>query len=80
MLRWLLFFIFTSCVCAYVCVSVCMRVCILHACDWVPRDCSTQGGQKRTLEPLGLESRMVVSLHVDAGHQTQVLCKRSQGS
>lgn len=34
-----------------------------------------QGGQKMMSDPLELELLMVVSCHVGAGNQTQVLCK-----
>ena len=36
------------------------------------------GGQKRVLDPLELELQMVVSHHVGARNQTQVLCKQEQ--
>lgn len=34
----------------------------------------------RVLVPLELELKVVVSCHVDAGHQTKVLSKNTQGS
>lgn len=40
----------------------------------------TRGGQKRTPDPLELERQATVSLRVDAGKRTQVLCKSSQCS
>ena len=40
----------------------------------------THYGQKRVLEPVELRLQMVVSHHVDAGNQSQVLCKSSQCS
>ena len=39
-----------------------------------------QGWQKRALDPLELKTQMVVSHHVGAGDQTQVLCKSSKDS
>lgn len=42
---------------------------------FVPDAC---GGQKKTLDPMDLKSQIVVNYCVDAGTQTQVLCKSSQ--
>lgn len=39
-----------------------------------------RGGQKRALDPQNLVLWMTVSLHMDAGSQTQVLRKSSQCS
>lgn len=50
-----------------------MPVCISHAC-------SARRLQKRVVATLGLELPMVVSCHVGAGNQTQVLVKSSQGN
>lgn len=50
-------------------LSVYLSVCLHHMCA------GTHGGQKRALDPLGLELQTVVSLHAGAGNQTQVLCK-----
>ena len=36
----------------------------------------TFGDQKKITDPLNLEVWMVMSYHVDAGDQTQVLCKK----
>jgi hypothetical protein len=40
----------------------------------------TQRDQKRESDCLELELQMVVSHHVDAGNQTQVLCKSNKCS
>lgn len=48
-----------------------MYVCALYAC-------SAHWGQKRALEPLGLEWWMVVRHHVGAGYQTWVLWGRGR--
>ena len=37
--------------------------------------CMHYGGQKKALDPLGLELQTVVSYHVGAGNPTQILWK-----
>lgn len=39
---------------------------------------SAYGGQKRVWNPLELELQIVVSHHLNAGNQIQVLCKTSK--
>lgn len=39
--------------------------------------CSAYRGQKGALDPLELKFQVVLSCHVDAGSQTEVLCKSS---
>ena len=53
---------------------------ILHVClvCMYTHECNTLRGQKRALNPLDLELRMVVSCHVGSGNGTWVLCKNSQ--
>ena len=47
---------------------------VLPICMSVPSECSTHEGQKMTSDSLQLELQAVVSHHVGAGNQTQVLC------
>ena len=51
------------------------HVCMCTMC--MPGTC---GGQNRTSDPRELEYQMVVSYHMDAEHQTLVLCKNNQCS
>ena len=46
----------------YVCV--CVR--FAHMCIYALHACNALGGQKRALDPLGLEIQVVVSCHVGA--------------
>lgn len=43
---------------------------------WVP---GAEGGQKRLLNPLGLDLQAVVSCRVGAGNQTYILCRATRG-
>lgn len=47
----------------------------LHVCEHIVYVPSTLRGQKRVLDPLKLETVMVVSHPVDTGKQTRVLWK-----
>jgi hypothetical protein len=49
-------------------------------CWHVPCIYSAHGDQKRELDPLELEIQTIVSYHVGAGNQIQVLSKNSQCS
>lgn len=40
--------------------------------------CKCHGGQKKTLDPIETELQTVISYHVGAKNQPQVLCKSSQ--
>lgn len=51
-----------------------------HLCMSAPFVCSAGGGQKRALDLLGLELRLIVSHSVSAGNQTPILWKSSQYS
>lgn len=53
---------------------ICMIFC-LHVCEHIVYVPSTLRGQKRVLDPLKLETVMVVSHPVDTGKQTRVLWK-----
>lgn len=51
---------------------------LVHLCPVsVPGIC---GGQRGVLYPPGLELQMVISYHVDAGNQTQLLWKSNRCS
>lgn len=53
-------------------MSVCLHVYLCTVC--MP---DTSGGQKRVSDPQGLESQIVLSLHVSARNQILVLCRYS---
>ena len=57
-----------------------MCIGVLLACMSVYYVSGAHGGQKRVLNPLGLESQIVVNCHVGVGAHTKVLWKSSQCS
>ena len=48
--------------------GICVHICLCTSCVF-----GACGGQKRALDALELELQMVVSHHMGAGNQTQVL-------
>lgn len=54
--------------------AMCVLLCAYHV---LPGTC---GGQRKVLDPLEMESEMVVSFHVGSGNLAQVLWKSSQCS
>lgn len=53
----------------------CYVLIVIHTCLGTPCMPDVYEGQKRALDALGLEFRIVVNCHVNAGHGTQNLCK-----
>jgi hypothetical protein len=47
----------------------------LHVYLWITCTPRTHGGCQKSLDPLELESQMIVSCHAGAGNGVQVLCK-----
>lgn len=60
-----------TCVRVFACVDVCAP------CMYVPAVCR---GQKKAMDPLKMESQVVVRCYVCSRRQTQVLCKSNQYS
>lgn len=61
-------------------IILCVFVFSLHVCictTWLP---NAHRGQKRALDPLGLESQIVLSHYVCPGIRTCVLCNRNKCS